>query len=151
MLEFNKTRPWGSLIAEKNVFKMLFYFSCSSVGNPIISKKQTYMSQKSLLSSVGLNFLSHKLSEKGREVFQIGVYASFEMRLAQEMTSPRFPRGLIGETKLACAEEARAFEQKSSISLGFKFFNSINIFYLWSLPLSFLIFFVKMGWKYFAG
>lgn len=146
---FNKTRPRGSLIGKREAFNLLFYFSCSSVGNQIISRKETFMSSKPVMSSIGLNFLSATLHQESRKIFQRGAYGSFEMKLGQEVTSPRFVGNLIGGTKLSCAEETLATEQIFFTSLRTQFFTSIKTLFVLSLPLSVVIFFAEMRLKLF--
>ena len=58
MRQANATKNNGSLTGKRESFEMPLHFSCSSVGNQIISKKETYISQQPVLSLTGLNFLS---------------------------------------------------------------------------------------------
>lgn len=125
----NRTKSDGCLIDKKDVFAMLFHISCSSVGNQIVSRKDTYTSKKPALTAIGLNFISTNLPPKSRKLFRFGAYAGFEMSLIHEIASPRLARGLVGETKQSCAEEPLIVEQALFSPLKYNFFTSVFILY----------------------
>lgn len=129
---FGKVRRLKSkfcMIAKKQELSMLLHLSCSPIGNKFLTRRDIYSSPKSILSTIGSNYLSQKTPSDIGRIFNHVAYNSYEMKLFREPISPRLAHSLVGETNVKCANDEANIEQAYFSSLRMDYFSILLYMY----------------------
>lgn len=126
-----KLRSKFAIIAKREELSMLFHLECSSIGRKTLSRKDVYLSSKSVLTTIGSTYLSKHTPSSVLKTFTKVAYGSFEMKLFYDSISLKLARHMIEQTDVKCANEEMIDGQASFSSLDLIFF--ANLFHLYSL------------------